>query len=191
MSNSYTTCQEWRIADINRDGTSGTVDLWPKYVLHCDDTDKSPYMYYFAYDEDETYEYSPLRTVLNNYIYNGFTSDVQNAMKTQSFVSDGSNRTLYDKVKCPSVNELGYGNSSAKYPLFNDMSGGTGSSITLYTTFGTTGNIYENRPISYWTRTLSSAHYVWNVVWHGSGAISVFSPYYVGSKSAVAAIIRF
>ena len=115
LSNSAADCQEWRIADVNHDGTYGTVDLFPKYVLQ--NTAR-------AFDSStQYYKKSSLRTWLNGDFYNGFTNEIKNAMKVQNFPSN--EETLSDKVKCPSLNEVGCNDSmsnctveGAIYPIF-------------------------------------------------------------------------
>ena len=160
LSNSFNAaCQEWQIADINRDGTIGTVDLVSKYVLH----DGSMW----SFDDDGssiiTYRSSKARKTVNDF-YNYFTDQVKNAIKTQQVVSNGS--YYEDKVRMPSLTEVGcrcYSNGTT-----NGIDNYMPAEGTIYPIFGNT-QVWKNSlairnksgvyngyagPTSYWVRTV-------------------------------------
>ena len=160
LSNSQCAIQEWRVADVNHDGTTGTVDLFPKYLLENTGRvfDKTIHSQY--------YDYSDLRTWITTTLYNGFTTEVQNAMKVQSFPSNGE--TLNDKVKCPSLDEVGC-NYNERYCIVEG---------TIYPIFGTQQLNPNNLAIYkhpnggdsfYWTRSRYTADIrcVWYINYDG------------------------
>ena len=135
LSNSASSCQEWLIADIDHDGTNGTVDLFPKYVLCSTERLQGGTSLYYL-------QIKPMLNILNRTIYNGFTSEIKSAMLDiptpyyAYYVSGGSNpvvQYINHKIKIPSCPELGIQawsteNSSLAvyyinnniYPLFGD-----------------------------------------------------------------------
>lgn len=186
LSNSAVTCQEWRVADVNHDGTSGTVDLFPKYTL------TTEYMVFS--NSSQYYANSNIRTWLNGTVLGGFTAEIQSAMKVQNFPSNGA--TLSDKVKCPSLDEVGCHNASA---ITSDYGGDyVIAEGTIYPIFGTqqlrpNSSAIYSRPNNggttwYWTRSryTNSSYYVWyvnsNGYCDGNGYISSYD---------VVACIRF
>ena len=137
LSNSVSPCQEWRIADVNHDDTVGTVDLWPKYFLENKGrllTISDPYRAY--------YEKSSIRQWLNADLLNGFTDEVQNAMVISIFKAGLVE--LQDKVKCPSLTEIGA--NRTEYNIYDDFVNASG---TIYPLFGSTQYYYANIDISY------------------------------------------
>ena len=159
LSNSAADCQEWRIADVNHDGTYGTVDLFPKYVLQ---NSSRVFANAFRY-----YKESLLRTWLNEDFYNGFTDEIKSAMKVQNFPSN--RETLSDKVKCPSLNEVGLGmdndgsiDEGLIYPIF-------GTSIIRNNVAANTLSIYTRADTGhagdYWTRSYCKYNYDVSGAW--------------------------
>ena len=180
LSNSQCATQEWRIADVNHDGAYGTVDLFPKYVLQ--NTARA-----FS-SNNNVYKNSSLRTWLNGDFYNGFTNEIKNAMKVQSFPSNGE--TLSDKVKCPSLNEVGCRDASVAAPYCLEEG-------TIYPIFGTQQlrpnnlSIYtltNGTTIYYWTRSRDTVagNGVWGVNFGGGCNGS-----YCNGSYYVVACIRF
>ena len=168
---------------MNHDGTTGTVDLFPKYLL--ENTTR-------IFDINTQYyknSYLSLRTWLTTTFYNGFTTEVQNAIKVQSFPSNGE--TLNDKVKCPSLNEIGCRDSSVTPYCIEEG--------TIYPIFGTQQlrpnnlAIYKytsGNTMHYWTRSRNTgnSHGVWYV--DNSGYCNNLD-YGYGRSLAVVACIRF
>ena len=160
LSNSVAASQEWRIADVNHDGTVGTVDLFPKYFLENGTRVFS--------EINSLYSTSSLRTWLNGDFYNGFTDEIKNAMKIQSFPSNYE--TLSDKVKCPSLNEVGLGydgysiDEGTIYPIFGSViiKGFNANKLSGYKR---ADNLWEYDQICYWTRSLNygNKNCVWTV----------------------------
>ena len=184
LSNSAADCQEWRIADVNHDSTVGTVDLFPKFTIGSsvfrDTSSGNP-------KNGEYYKSSTLRTWLNGDFYNGFTDEIKNAMKIQSFPSNYE--TLSDKVKCPSLNEVGCTASSKTYQKYIISEG------VIYPIFGT-GVLFPNTlavfmrtdgaTVHYWTRSRHTAPGSWYV--DGQGCSYNYS---YNSTCYVVACIRF
>lgn len=178
LSNSAITCQEWRIADVNHDSTTGTVDLFPKYTLANDTR---------VFDNStQIYANSSLRTYLTGTVYNGFTSEVQSALKVQNFPSNGI--TLSDKVKCPSLNEVGCNKGYESYVIAEG---------TIYPIFGTQQLRPNNLAIYktpagntcwYWTRSryTGNSYSVWSVSYNGN-----CSNFNYSSSGCVVACLRF
>ena len=73
LSNAHTVCQEWIIADVNHDGTSGTVDLFSKTTLENSKIEFcSSFQYYYAGSNlDDYLEYT---------VYDGFDTEIKNAL---------------------------------------------------------------------------------------------------------------
>ena len=149
-----TISQEWKIEDINHDGTSGTVDLFPKYVFSADRYTQTNVVFNSA--NNSNYAASNLRAWLNSTIYNGFADEVKTAMKVQAVASNGT--ILYDKIKCPSATELGIVSDS--YPIVAEGTAypfGRGSYWT---------RIYYTASMaacSYWTRSTGGSGYVYYI----------------------------
>lgn len=186
MSNSVSECQEWRIADINRDGTSGTVDLFPKYILH----------YGMEYG-GVLYINSNLRSWLNNDFYNGFTAEIKSAVKAQSFsvytdTSYSNTDTISDKIVCLLMENMGF---------FIDKTSSVAIKAYVYPIFGTsahyTASNSRNDLAIYYRVTDGLAYTYWTRSnYHNSGAIVVIKTNgvpggYVSASSAVVACIRF
>ena len=185
LSNSAVACQEWRVADINHDGTSGTVDLFPKYTLTSSST---------TFGGSQIYANSSVRTWLNGTVLGGFTAEVQNAMKVQNFPSNGT--TLSDKIKCPSLDEVGCHNVSS---IRSDYGGDyVITEGTIYPIFGAqqlrpNNSAIYSRPNNggvtyYWTRSrdTNSSSSVWFVYNNGYCSYDYYSHSYY-----VVACIRF
>ena len=153
LSNSKTKCQEWQIADVNHDNTDGTVDLVSKYIL-------IDYTY-----TDVTYANSRVRRLLNDSsydcIYDGFSSTIKNAIAQQAVYSYYS--TIYDMVKCPSINELGCNWTAGGHSICGPAEG------TIYPLFGNTQRYPNPNAIRkldanssegsvYWTRSRNNTY---------------------------------
>ena len=163
---------------MNHDGTTGTVDLFPKYLLENITR---------VFDNNtQYYKNSSLRTWLTTTFYNGFTTEVQNAIKVQSFPSNGE--TLNDKVKCPSLNEVGCNKIYESYVIAEG---------TIYPIFGTQQLRPNNLAIykctsgdtmNYWTRSryTDNSSGVWIVNYDGYCSSHNFH-----NSIAVVACIRF
>ena len=113
------------------------------------------------------YDNSTLRTYLTTTVYNGFVEEVKNAMKVQSFPSNDN--TLNDKVKCPSLVEIGCNYYESQviaegtiYPIF-----GSRKSYPNYSAMYKYPN--GNDPELIWTRSRSigSTVNVWAVNSYG------------------------
>ena len=114
--NSTTACTEWIIADINHDGTSGTIDLMANNCLSMADYNNT--------DSDLcNYKTSGLREYLNEKFYDGFSTRMKSIMIDTECGYNGE--ILHDKVKIPSLSEFGYAltdydtASGNYYPIFN------------------------------------------------------------------------
>ena len=197
-----TSCQEWRIADINHDNTSGTVDLFPKYVL---ENNRRAFVSndQIGTDTCAVYSYSLLRKWLNNDFYNGFADSIKASIKIQEIISSPIgllSETLHDKVKCPSVTEVGieYGSYTSVegkvYPIFGSIqNGGNGNLLSAY-------NTVSGNDAAYWTRSTFS-HYKnsdISVIAGKTGCIgsgSLYNGYYGfiedSNKFYTIAVIRF
>ena len=92
LSNSVITCQEWIIADVNHDSTSGTVDLISKTTLTNDKTQFNI--------NGLIYKSSTLDTYLESTVYNGFSASIKNALNNMSVPSyTGSSYDYDDSTK--------------------------------------------------------------------------------------------
>lgn len=117
LYSSYTSNTEWIIADINHDGTSGTIDLVSKYNMSTSTTFGSQSLNdYVSYDN----------TILDdrlNRIIDGFNYDTKSILTTMNFRC--GNTTLSKKVKLLSLAEVGssmadYNSTDGTlYPIFN------------------------------------------------------------------------
>ena len=173
LTNTVAQCQEWVIADINHDDTSGTVDLFPKYLLTVAGSVLG----------NKNYALSSLRAYINSTLYNGFNSEIKDAMINQEFAVNGI--VYSDKIKCPSLDEIGCSIADTGciadgtiYPIFGDEYLVT-NSLAAYRLnyFG------DNR--SYWTRSYSinSAH--------GVNKNGRAYPYGYNEEKYIVGIIRF
>ena len=172
MSNTYAVCQEWRIADINHDNIAG-VDLVSKYVIgqHASDGGNIDYINYIPFDKSSEYNIyydSGIRKVLNgtDNFFGGFTSEVQNALKSQPITLDfyAPPRTDYDKVKLVSTAEVGnvptdtsdgYYSTGYIYPLFGN-SIVAGNQLSIFSDNKGTGRYYLTRD-----RCFNKSRYIW------------------------------
>ena len=161
LSNSAITCQEWVIADVNHDGTSGTVDLFGKYVLNNNDFS---IQYNTVYSS--VYKGSNLDNYLESTVYNGFTTEVKNALNNMNVVSNGE--TLQRHVVAPSLREVGNNypdhvlEEGTIYPIFSPASNPNSKSIFKRPS--------ENGYTWYWTRSRFTGYSgdVWRVLGNGS-----------------------
>lgn len=179
ITNSNSPCQEWKIADVNHDGTTGTVDLFPVCFLNEDR---------IKFDSSsQNYGSSDLRSWLNCEFYDGFTDEVKEAMVKQTFMSNGE--ILKDKVKCPSLVELGLGlrcdgrsiDEGSMYPIFGDAIIRP-NKAAIYKAKD------DGETYSYHTRSryIGNSNYVWNVGNNGYCGSDYYSYSYY-----VVACIRF
>lgn len=128
LSNSFTKCQEWRIADINHAGTSGTVDLFPKYVLGAVDCIANSSSYDPTYCRTQIHDALYVNSKTYPCVYNGFSSEVKNAMLKIKYpyyaASSGFptklNTDLEEYVVAPSLKEIGI-DYSYNYPTLSEM----------------------------------------------------------------------
>ena len=134
LSNSASTCQEWIIAGLNHDNTSGTVDLISKYVMYdsstiiINNTSGSSRKYHMYFGDNIGYEKSLIRTHFNDRYYNSFANEIKELIKTQNTACNIS-EVYQDKVKLPSLTELGcrvsykqYTSGSHGYNLIDSVS---------------------------------------------------------------------
>ena len=129
------------------------MDLFPRYIL----TNTL-----FSIN-NVVYSKTNIRIYLVMNVYNGFTEEIKNAMKVQSFPSNGE--TLNDKVKCPSSKELGYLiNQSPEegtiYPIFGssytNRNGSSSLSLAYYFPNG-------SHCLYYLLRTIYNSRYILNI----------------------------
>ena len=190
LPNSRGTTDVWVVADTNHDNTNGTVDLISKNLI-CDSTK-------IAYDENfgpsQIYRSSLLRRWLTGAYINGFSTDVQNVLKTMDVVTDenGDIVTTRDKIKLLSMNEVGFNSSywdyisttaeGTIYPIFEI--GDVDSARAKRVKYGADGSINW-----YWTRSryTGSSSDVCGVDSSGSYGIG----YYTFTTGGVVAAIRF
>ena len=188
LSNSAITCQEWIIADVNHDGTSGTVDLVCKHCYYGELSTKNGVQF------DQTSNYYAASSLYNN-THNKvsyFTDDVKNAMKTINFIS--GSETLQDKIKIPSLTEVGCNKNSYCTPAQEG---------TIYPLFGNTQSSPNNLAIftdcdgttrKYWTRTArpDTTNMIMCVDKTGASTFSTTGGYYSNTDYPCAIyIIRF
>ena len=117
----------WVVAGVNHDSTNGTVDLISKYLVQANDK----YDYSGVYGNTNIYKFSDLRSWLNDTYIKGFSKEIQNNLKPIETVTDSNGElfTTIDKVKIPSMTEVGIGTNNIsfipenkegeKYPLFD------------------------------------------------------------------------
>lgn len=156
--------QYWQIADFNHDGTSGTVDLIQVNNVVSIQFDSS----------SQIYSNSSVRTWLNGTYLSGFSTNVQNALKTMAVVTDGS-LTTNDKVKLLSATEA---NKSASFVPNGE---GTKYPVSIGWKSGADINYY-------WLRSRNLDYSGDTCLIRTSGA--VFS-YYHNYKYGVVPVIRF
>lgn len=173
LSNTETNVDTWVVANVSEDG----VDLFPIFTLGD-----------MKFGDTNIYKDSHIRKWLNCELLNGFSEDVRNAMKMQSFESNGE--ILKDKVKCPSIDEMGliYDTRCALhegtiYPIFDGSFTDETNPLSKYITTNRSG-------VYYWTRS--------RFVGHGCRVWYVYSDghYYYGYRSygyslGAVACIRF
>ena len=159
LSNSNSKSDVWVVAGVNHDGTSGTVDLVSKHMVQ----DSTKIAYNGQWGFSNKYDDSSIRTWLNGTFINGFSTEIQNALKkmevktsTSSTGSTGS----YDKIKLLSMTEVGLSDSDfVSIPTLTEG--------TIYPIFesGNEFNAREKRKKHkvdgttshwYWTRTRSN-----------------------------------
>ena len=99
LSNSAITCQEWVIADVNHDGTSGTVDLFSKTTLTND------FLMTYYNTNSSIYKDGDLNRYLESTVYNGFVAEVKNTLNNMNVASNGE--ILQRHVVAPSITEMG------------------------------------------------------------------------------------
>ena len=209
LSNSLTVCQEWRIAGINHDGTSGTVDLISKYTLLGVGNEIT---YVSTYNNSYTrYEDSNVRSKLLS-IYNGFSSEIQNASvdtttQTSSWNSNGGGyiySVIHDKIKAPSCTELGVAtdyypslSEGSAYEIFGGKisttySNGRCNPLAIMRSITYKNNaddpyISNRWAVRYWTRT----YYTWCMSTNGESQSMNNNSITGSSKYDIVAIIRF
>ena len=187
LNNSYGTTNQWVVADVNHDGTSGTVDLVAKNMIQ-DSTTK-------AYGgkwggNNNRYESSPIRNWLTETYITGFSTTIQNALKTMDVKITGG--TLQDKIKLLSMAEVGLTQSDWEYapnvsegtiyPIFERGTGSTAESKrTKYTANGGYG--------WYWTRSRIETNST-NVCYITSSGSYAAEPY-TTTSGGIVPVIRF
>ena len=177
ITNSEADVKEWVIADVNHDGTKGTVDLFPVEVLKTD----------MQFDPvSQLYGISDLRSWLNGKFYNGFSDEVRDAITYQQTLSNGE--ILLDKVKCPSLTELGINcnryliKEGSIYPIFGNKTKCDANELSIF-------KDKNKNSTRYWTRSRNTNYStgVWGVYYNG---YCNATGYYCNSY-AVVACIRF
>ena len=174
LPNSAITCQEWMIADVNHDGTSGTVDLFSKTTL------TNGTIIQFS-TSSQIYKNSNLDNYLESTVYNGFATEVKNALNLMDVESN--RETIQRHIVAPSLTEVGnsYPNDviqeGAIYPIFSPACNPNPKSIFIRP---------NGNGVAYWTRSryTNFSRGVWRV---GSGG-DAYSDYYDGSTYVVARI---
>ena len=147
LSNSAIKCQEWVIADVNHDGTSGTVDLFSKTLLHGPNDGGINFSYYGS--ETNIYNGSKLDDYAESTVYNGFATEVRNALNYMNVASNGE--TIQRHVVVPSFTEFGGGiiEEGTVYSMYNAYSESRGGT-PVWIPFAD-GGYYDNA--HYWTRS--------------------------------------
>ena len=183
LSNSGTKCQEWRIADVNHDGTEGMVDLISKYVLL-----SSGRSWGSSSQKPGSYKDSGPFYALQNTVLPYFSKDIKSVMIEFTVDCDGYyNRfrpneleyqtTETSKIHIPSITELGYSDGrfldtsyyanyavkeGTPYPIYDHDSNTNGNALcTCKTSSGGES--------TYWTRSHLSTN-------SGNG---LFGQYYI------------
>ena len=89
------------------------MDLVPKYLLYRLFLNKDDS------DSNRKYNLSSIRTFLNGSLYDGFADEIKSDMATQSFqFSTNSASLINDKIKCPSITEVGCCSSDVPLDYF-------------------------------------------------------------------------
>ena len=103
LSNQY--CDTYEVIGTNHDSTSGTVDIMSHTQVGNQVFNSS----------SQVYSSSNIRTWINSTYFDAFSSNIQNAAKTMSVVTNTSsgNSTTSDKVKLLSMTEIGATSSDA------------------------------------------------------------------------------
>ena len=164
LNNSTATTNIYQIIDMNHDNTNNTFDLMSKYTVKDNVT--------FGQNQYYNNASSP-RVWLNGDYYNGFSTDIKNHMQTMAVA--WNNTTLNDKVKLPSVTELGFAGASTSWNI---------EGAPYYINLNPRKVIANIQPYC-WTRTtlLYAANYLWAMQTSGlnglyyyntSGIVSVF-----------------
>ena len=214
LSNSATSCQEWIIIDTNHDGTNGTVDLFSKYILNDTEKEKTygtmtassvafdsgnPYYNDYATTHENV---GTLKYHLNQIVYNGFGTNLKNAMSIIHIPSE-PNRAIDVYIKPPSLRELGFKSVSPHdaldtgvvYPYFDVVQEGynySGNEV-----FSVKFPTLQQWNRDYWTRTGTPDYYNGRrtrlyVIYKNSSGNYVPSVYDAANASAYAVgIIRF
>ena len=109
LPNSLGTTNQWEVADVNHDDTTGTVDLVSKNLIQ-----DSAYTIcggpIGGTNVNPTYQDSTIRNWLTNTYITGFSTNIKNALKTMDVRiqdMDYDMSTLQDKIKMVSVQEIG------------------------------------------------------------------------------------
>ena len=183
LSNSKYACQEWRIADINHDGAFGTVDLFPKYLIA-----SHAMVYNYNTNGIPYYTKSELRSDLNGNYYSGFADNIQDKIMYQIYTTDDS--TICDKIKCPSLNEVGLNYDYSRvegsmYPIFGDSVLAT-NALAIYKYCETDSNTNPSNTM-YWTRSRSLYNSDSVLCVNPKGQVSSYKPN-VGIISSIACI---
>ncbi len=155
LNNSTATTNIYQIIDMNHDNTNNTFDLMSKYTVKDNVT--------FGQNQYYNNASSP-RVWLNGDYYNGFSTDIKNHMQTMAVA--WNNTTLNDKVKLPSVTELGLP-TSTKYSLEGNIYNILYPAPLSYTWLRSRDTTDNTRVASY----PSGSSYIY---YYGSGIISIF-----------------
>lgn len=105
LQNAIGTDTNWVVADVNHDGINGTVDLVAEHLLQSKDNP----IHLESYGNSNIYQFSDIRTWLNEVFIEGFTEEIKRLLKPIEVITEiyGSPNTTIDKVKLPSMTELG------------------------------------------------------------------------------------
>ena len=150
----------WQVAGINHDGTSGTVDLVSAGVLVPSTMIGPPPTVnkQLAYGKTNVYQYSNIREYLIDEYINGFSNKVRSRLKTMKVTSETHTngiRDLEDKIKIPSMNELGISNDvctglskkeGPMYPVFISGESDDANEVRIMKN-------NKNIASAYWTRS--------------------------------------
>ena len=191
LSNPLGTTDVWVVADVNHDGITGTVDLISKNLI-CDSTANAYTTNNSYWGSSQIYRDSTIRSWLTGTYITGFSTAIQNALKTMDVITDGSD-TVQDKIKLLSMNEVGFSNSDwgtipttvegTRYPIFEKGDGFSArTKRKKYKANGSTAGWY-------WTRSRITGYSgnVWGVGSYGSYSGSD----YANATGGVVAAVRF
>lgn len=188
LPNGRGTTNQWLVADVNHDDTTGTVDLVSRRLIR-DKTSEAYTTNNSYWGSSQLYADSTIRNWLTETYINGFSTAIQNVLKTMNVVVSDKNgypASTNDKIKLLSLVELGYDNiavsgkpsseEGTRYPIFNTFSDRI--------RYEATGDLGE-----YWTRTrdTSASTYVFYIENDGSCASTVCQNTTVG----IVPVIRF